>query len=101
MSVPVRIWNMSLIEGNKVIVPEGQKVTGDLTVVNGDVQVLGDLDGNLTVIDGNVDPLASTAHIAGEIKDNRPCGRLVLVQSQLILRNVDLRFLIKLEFDSI
>jgi hypothetical protein len=30
--------------------------------------VLGDLEGNLTVIDGNVIPLASTAHIAGEIK---------------------------------
>jgi mycothiol system anti-sigma-R factor len=57
-----------VIEGNKVIVPEGQKFTGDLTVVNGDVQVLGDLDGNLTVIDGKVSPLASTAHIAGEIK---------------------------------
>ncbi|MCD9025690.1 zf-HC2 domain-containing protein [Cohnella silvisoli] len=57
-----------VIEGNKVIVPEGQKFSGDLTVVNGDVQVLGDLDGNLTVIDGNVSPLASTAHIAGEIK---------------------------------
>jgi hypothetical protein len=32
------------------------------------VQVLGDLDGDLTVIDGSVVPLASTAHIAGEIK---------------------------------
>ncbi|WP_372661345.1 zf-HC2 domain-containing protein [Cohnella sp.] len=57
-----------IIEGNKVIVPEGQKVSGNLTVVNGTVQVLGDLDGNLTVIDGNLIPLASTAHIAGEIK---------------------------------
>jgi cytoskeletal protein CcmA (bactofilin family) len=55
-------------EGNKVIVPEGVKVNGDLTVVNGDVQVLGDLEGNLTVIDGNIIPLASTAHIAGEIR---------------------------------
>jgi anti-sigma factor RsiW len=55
-------------EGNKVIVPAGVKVKGDLTVVNGDVQVLGDLEGNLTVIDGNVIPLASTAHIAGQIK---------------------------------
>jgi len=57
-----------VIEGKKVIVPAGQRVTGDLTVVNGDVQVLGDLDGNLTVIDGNLTPLASTAHIAGQIK---------------------------------
>nr|WP_130616716.1 zf-HC2 domain-containing protein [Cohnella abietis] len=57
-----------IIEGKKVIVPAGQKVSGDLTVVNGDVQVLGDLEGNLTVIDGRLIPLASTAHIAGEIK---------------------------------
>jgi anti-sigma factor RsiW len=55
-------------EGNKVIVPEGVKVHGDLTVVNGDVQVLGELDGDLTVIDGNVAPLASTAYIAGNVK---------------------------------
>ena len=77
----VSMWNQSqefsvsgpdlehvVIEGKKVIVPEGQKVAGDLTVVNGDVQVLGDLDGNLIVIDGHLTPLASTAHIAGEIK---------------------------------
>lgn len=57
-----------IIEGNTVIVPEGQKVSGDLTVVNGTVDVRGDLEGNLTVIDGNLIPLASTAHIAGEIK---------------------------------
>jgi anti-sigma factor RsiW len=57
-----------IFEGNKVIVPEGQKVNGNLTVVNGTVEVRGDLDGNLTVIDGRLLPLASTAHIAGEIK---------------------------------
>jgi anti-sigma factor RsiW len=77
----VSMWNQSqelsisgpdlehvIVEGKNVIVPEGQKVSGDLTVVNGDVQVLGDLEGNLTVIDGHLTPLASTAHIAGEIK---------------------------------
>ncbi|WP_256761611.1 zf-HC2 domain-containing protein [Cohnella sp. WQ 127256] len=77
----VSMWNQSqelsvsgpdlehvIIEGKKVIVPEGQKFSGDLVVVNGEVEVLGDLDGNLTVIDGSVTPLASTAHIAGEIK---------------------------------
>ncbi|XID90786.1 zf-HC2 domain-containing protein [Paenibacillaceae bacterium WGS1546] len=57
-----------VVEGNKVIVPYGTKVSGDLTVVNGEVQVLGDLEGNLTVIDGQVTPLASTAHIGGQIK---------------------------------
>ena len=56
------------IEGHTVIVPEGVRVQGDLTVVNGSAQVLGDLDGNLTVIDGSV-TLASTAHIAGKVKE--------------------------------
>jgi anti-sigma factor (TIGR02949 family) len=57
-----------IIEGNKVIVPAGQHVEGDLTVVNGIAEVDGDVDGNLTVIDGSY-TLASTAHIAGDIKE--------------------------------
>jgi len=56
-----------VIEGNKVIVPAGQKVQGDLTIKNGEAEVLGEVEGNLTVIDGNV-TLASTAHIAGKVK---------------------------------
>lgn len=56
------------VEGNTVIVPAGVQVHGDLTVENGNVRVLGDVEGNLTVIDGDVAPLASTAHIAGEIR---------------------------------
>ncbi|MFD0670822.1 zf-HC2 domain-containing protein [Cohnella sp. GCM10027633] len=57
-----------IIEGNKVIVPAGEHVKGDLTVVNGIAQVDGELEGDLTVIDGSY-TLASTAHIAGEIKE--------------------------------
>lgn len=57
-----------IIEGNKVIVPAGQHVKGDLTVVNGVAEIDGDVDGDLTVIDGSY-TLASTAHIAGEIKE--------------------------------
>lgn len=76
----VAMWNQSqqltvrgadlehvIIQGNTVIVPEGQKVSGDLTIQNGRAEVMGDVQGNLTVIDGNV-TLASTAHIAGKIK---------------------------------
>lgn len=54
-------------EGSMVIVPAGKEVTGDLTVSNGSVRVLGSVQGNLTVIDGNV-TLASTAHIAGHVQ---------------------------------
>jgi mycothiol system anti-sigma-R factor len=57
-----------VFEGRTVIVPAGQEVSGDLTVVNGSAKVLGDVKGNLTVIDGNV-TLASTAHIAGHVEE--------------------------------
>lgn len=54
-------------EGSTVIVPAGKVVTGNLTVSNGSVRVLGSVEGDLTVIDGNV-TLASTAHIAGHVQ---------------------------------
>lgn len=76
----VAMWNQSqqlsvsgsdlehvVIQGHTVIVPAGQKVSGDLTIENGTAQVLGEVQGNLTVIDGNV-ALASTARIAGKVK---------------------------------
>jgi len=53
-----------VVEGTTVVVPEGKVVSGDLTIVNGSVRVLGEVRGNLTVIDGDI-MLASTAHIAG------------------------------------
>ncbi|WEK53764.1 MAG: zf-HC2 domain-containing protein [Candidatus Cohnella colombiensis] len=56
-----------IIEGNRVIIPEGKTVNGDLIITNGTAQVLGDVEGNLTVIDGSV-LLASTAHITGNVK---------------------------------
>ncbi|WP_123042089.1 zf-HC2 domain-containing protein [Cohnella candidum] len=57
-----------IIQGSTVIVPEGKEVSGDLTVVNGSAEVLGNVKGDLTVIDGNV-TLASTAHIAGHVQE--------------------------------
>jgi anti-sigma factor (TIGR02949 family) len=79
MSSFVAMWNQDrqlsvtgdldnvVIEGKTVTVPAGQQVAGDLTVANGAVRVLGDVEGDLTVIDGSV-TLASTAHIAGNVK---------------------------------
>jgi len=57
-----------VIEGNTVIVPAGQKVSGDLVVANGTVRIDGEGEGNVTVIDGHV-LLASSAQIAGEIQE--------------------------------
>ncbi|WP_018759844.1 zf-HC2 domain-containing protein [Paenibacillus terrigena] len=55
-----------IIEGDKVIVPRGLSVAGDLTVQNGQAEVYGEVNGNLTVIDGSMN-LASTAHISGQV----------------------------------
>jgi anti-sigma factor RsiW len=56
-----------IIDGDRVIVPEGERVEGDLVVEHGKVQVDGEVSGNITVIDGTVQ-LASSAHIAGEVQ---------------------------------
>ena len=56
-----------VVQGNKVIVPAGVHVKGDLTIENGTAQIDGDVDGNLTIIDGSY-TMASTAHIAGNVK---------------------------------
>lgn len=56
-----------VIEGDLVIVPEGSVINGDLTVENGRLLVEGEIRGDLVVIDGTMN-MASTAHIAGQIK---------------------------------
>ncbi len=55
------------IEGHTVIVPEGTAIAGDLTIENGNTEVYGEVEGNLTVIDGSLYQ-ASTAKIAGDAK---------------------------------
>ncbi|MEV2909879.1 zf-HC2 domain-containing protein [Paenibacillus larvae] len=56
-----------IIDGNTVIVPEGVTVNGNLVVQGGELDVEGELDGNLTLIDGTLN-LASTAHISGNVQ---------------------------------
>lgn len=57
-----------VIDGDTVIVPEGARVNGDLTVENGKTVVSGEIAGNLTVIDGSVN-MASTAKILGNSRE--------------------------------
>lgn len=62
-----------IVDGETVIIPEGQVVTGNLVVKNGDVRIDGQLDGNLTVINGTVinssKYMASTAVITGKTEE--------------------------------
>ncbi|WP_349409160.1 anti-sigma factor [Pseudalkalibacillus sp. SCS-8] len=55
-------------ESKKVIVPEGETVKGDLVVRNGDVEIAGKVEGNVTVINGK-HYLASAGHVAGESEE--------------------------------
>jgi len=57
-----------VIEGNRVVVPEGARVDGDLIVENGEAVIGGEIRGNLTVIDGTVN-MASTAKVIGEARE--------------------------------
>lgn len=56
-----------VVEGNTVIVPEGEVVTGDITVRNGDLRVDGELHGNVTVVNGQY--MASSGVITGEVEE--------------------------------
>ncbi|QQE74722.1 anti-sigma factor [Brevibacillus composti] len=49
---------------NVVVVPAGTTIDGDLVVRNGNVEVLGEVRGNVVAIEGKV-ILASTAQVAG------------------------------------
>lgn len=56
-----------VVEGEKVIVPAGETVNGDLVVKNGDLQIDGEVEGDVTVINGKL--MASTANVTGEIEE--------------------------------
>ncbi len=54
-----------IIEGDRVVVPEDMVIEGDLIVRHGNIDVQGEVKGNVIAIDGKV-LLASTAHISGK-----------------------------------
>jgi len=56
-----------VVEGQTVIVPEGEAVKGDIVVKNGDLIVEGEVDGNVTVINGQY--MASSAVVSGRIEE--------------------------------
>lgn len=56
-----------VVEGQTVIVPEGEIVKGDIVVRNGDILVKGEVDGNITVINGKY--MASSAIVSGQVEE--------------------------------
>ena len=53
-----------VIEGETVLVPEGETVKGDIVVKNGTLRIEGEVDGDVTVIHGSK-YMASTAIVTG------------------------------------
>ena len=62
-----------LIENNTVIVPQGETIDGDVVVRNGNLQVDGEVKGNVIVINGEIlngeKYLASAGNVTGEIQE--------------------------------
>ena len=56
-----------IVDGQTVIVPEGEVVKGDIVVKNGDIVIEGEVDGNVTVINGEY--MASTSVVTGQIEE--------------------------------
>ena len=57
-----------IIENNKVIVPSDTVVKGNLTIHNGQAEVYGSVEGDLSIVDGKLYQ-ASTANISGSVQE--------------------------------
>ncbi len=57
-----------IVEGETVIVPEGEVVEGDLIVRNGNLRIEGEVNGDVAVVKGEK-YMASTAVVTGEVEE--------------------------------
>ncbi|MBT2687665.1 anti-sigma factor [Bacillus sp. ISL-47] len=57
-----------VVQNDKVIVPEGEVVKGDVVVKNGNLEIQGQVEGNVTVINGE-QYMASAGKVTGEIEE--------------------------------
>lgn len=57
-----------IVQGETVIVPEGEVIEGDIVVKNGNLRIEGQVDGNVTVIRGSK-YMASTAVVTGKSEE--------------------------------
>lgn len=55
-------------ERGVVIIPEGEKIKGDLLIRNGNIEIAGEVEGNITVINGE-QLLASAGQVTGDIQE--------------------------------
>ena len=57
-----------IVDGEKVIVPAGKTIKGDVVVQNGDILIEGQVDGNVTVINGEK-YMAAAGNVTGQIEE--------------------------------
>lgn len=57
-----------IIKDNLVIVPEGHVVEGDIVIKNGDIQIEGEVQGNVTIINGK-QYMAQAGNVTGELQE--------------------------------
>ena len=57
-----------IVEGETVIVPEGEVIEGDLVVRNGNLRIEGEVNGDVAVVKGEK-YMASTAVVTGEVEE--------------------------------
>jgi anti-sigma factor RsiW len=57
-----------VVRNNTVIVPKGETVIGDVIVRNGNLDIEGEVQGDVTVINGEK-YLASAGHVTGQIDE--------------------------------
>lgn len=55
-------------ERNVVVIPEGESISGDLLVRNGNIEIIGEVTGDITIINGE-HLMASTDQVAGDIQE--------------------------------
>ncbi len=57
-----------IVDGERVIVPAGKTVEGDVVVQNGDIFIKGQVNGNVTVINGEK-YMAAAGKVTGQIEE--------------------------------
>ena len=57
-----------IVDGERVTVPAGKTIKGDVVVQNGDIVIKGQVDGNVTVINGE-QYMAAAGNVTGQIEE--------------------------------
>jgi len=80
-------YNALVINGKEVIVPEGESLTGDLVVENGNLQIEGEVKGNVTVVNGKL-LMANASNVNGKTKQIDQLFEWIWYQGKIVWANL-------------